>query len=78
MMYEKEIREAVLDTLENRVSSIALCIGKLLEEGYIPNNKKEIQLNWLTILIPAYEHINSFTREQQDNLDRIYNNVIRL
>ena len=78
MMYEEEIREAVLDTLENRVSSIALCIGKFLEEGYIPNNKKEIQLNWLTILIPAYKHINSFTKEQQDNLDRIYNNVIRL
>lgn len=78
MMYEDGIKEAVLDTLENRVSSIALCIGKLLEEGYLPNNKKEVLLSWLTILIPAYEHINSFTEEQQTKLDSIYNKVIRL
>ena len=78
MLYDEEIKEAVLGTLENRVSSIALCIGKLLEEGYLPNNKKEVLLSWLTILIPAYEHINSFTEEQQIKLDSIYNKVIRL
>ena len=78
MMYENGIKEAVLDTLENRVSSIALCIGKLLEEGYLPNNKKEVVLSWCSILIHAYENINSYTEEQQHNIDRIYNNVIRL
>lgn len=78
MLYETQIRDTILDTLDNRVSSIALYIGRLLEEGYIPNNKKEVLLNWLTVLTHAYMNINSFTQEQQTNLDKLYNTLITL
>ena len=78
MMYEEEIKNVILDTLNTRVSSISLCIGKLLEEGYLPNNKKKILLNWLTILIHAYNNIDMFSEDQQHKLDNIYNNLIRL
>ena len=78
MMYEEEIKNVILDSLQNRLSSIALCVGKLLEEGYLPNNKKQVQLSFLSILSSAYTHINSFTKEQQDKLDKLYNNIVRL
>ena len=78
MMYEEEIKNVILDSLQNRLSSIALCVGKLLEEGYLPNNKKQVQLSLLSILSSAYTHINSFSKEQQDKLDKLYNNIVRL
>ena len=78
MLYEENIKSAVLDTLENRVSGIADCIVALIEEGYIPNKVKSVILDWSSILIDAYENIDVLTKEQQDNIDRIYNTVIKL
>ena len=78
MLYEEDMREVILDTLETRVSSISLLIGRLLEEGYVPNSKKLLLLNWFTVVIHAYENINAMTREQQANIDRIYNTLIRM
>lgn len=78
MLYEENIKSAVLDTLENRVSGIADCIVALIEEGYIPNKVKSVILDWSSILIDAYENIDVLTKEQQNNIDRIYNTVIKL
>ena len=78
MLYESDLKEAVLDTLEIRVSSIADCIIALINEGYIPNKNKMTILNWSSILIDAYENIDILSKEQQDAIDRIYNTVIQL
>ena len=78
MLYESSLKQAVLDTLEDRVSSIADCIVVLLNEGYVPNKNKITILDWSSILIDAYENIDVLSKEQQDAIDRIYNTVIQL
>ena len=77
-MYDLEIKNAVLDTLENRVSGIADCIQMLFNEGYIPNKNKITILDWSSILFNAYENIDLFTEQQQINLDNICNKILKL
>lgn len=73
MLYENENeRQEILDTLNNRVSSISLCVVKLLEQGYLPNQKKKCLLSIAPILIDAYYNILLFNERQQANLDKIY------
>lgn len=78
MLYESDLKTAMLDVLENRVSGIADCIVALVDEGYNPNKNKTVIMDWGSILIAAYENIDVFSKEQQDALDRIYNKVIQL
>lgn len=78
MLYDKKLKQAMLDILNTRVSGIASSINALVEDGYIPNKNKQTILNWGIILIHAYENIDVFSKEQQVNLDNIYNKVISL
>ena len=78
MLYEPNLKEAMLDVLENRMSGIADCIQVLFDNGYIPNKNKMTILNWTTILIDAYENVDVLSKEQQDKLDNLYNRVLKL
>ena len=78
MLYEDNLRQTMLDVLENRVSGIADCIQALLAEGYIPNKNKMTILTWSSILIDAYENIDVLSEEQHIRLDNIYNRVLKL
>lgn len=78
MLYDDDLKDVMLGVLENRTSGIANCIEALFSEGYIPNQKKYDILSWSTVLIHAYENIDVLSKEQQDNLDRIYNKVLKL
>lgn len=78
MLYEKNLKQSMLDVLFLRTSSIADCIQALFEEGYSPNKKKKTILSWTSILIDAYENIDVLSKEQQNNLDRIFNTVLKL
>lgn len=78
MLYDEELKQTMLDVLEQRVSGIADSISALAEEGFIPNKNKKTILDWGTILIHAYENIDIFSEEQQRNLDNIYNKVIKM
>jgi hypothetical protein len=78
MLYDENLKQAMLDILEQRVSGIADSINTLVGEGYIPNKNKINVLNWACILIHAYENIDIFSKEQQATLDTIYNTVIKL
>ena len=44
MLYEESLKAAVLDSLEDRRSSTADVIIALIEQGYNPNNKKNVVL----------------------------------
>ena len=73
MLYDnEEERQEILDTLNNRVSSISLCVVNLLHQGYLPNQKKKGLLSIAPILIEAYYNILIFDERQQANLDKIY------
>jgi len=78
MLYEPNLKQAMLDVLEERMSGIADCIVVLLDNGYIPNKNKVTILDWSSILIDAYENVDVLTKEQQNNLDIIYNRVLKL
>ena len=78
MLYEPKLKQAMLDVLENRTSSIADCIIVLFDNGYIPNKNKYTILSWSSILIDAYENVDVLTKEQQNKLDIIYNKVLSL
>lgn len=78
MLYDKELTNAMVGVLENRVPAIATHITALLEQGYIPNKNKTTILNWSSILIHAYENIDVFSKEQQNKLDVLYNKVLKL
>lgn len=78
MLYEPNLKETMLDVLENRMSGIADCIQVLFDNGYIPNKNKMTILNWTAILIDAYENVDVLSVEQHNNLDNIYNRVLKL
>lgn len=78
MLYEPNLKQAMLDVLEERMSGIADCIIVLMDNGYIPNKNKMTILNWSAILIDAYENVDVLDVEQQHNLDNLYNKVLKL
>lgn len=78
MLYDEKLKKVMLDILDERVSGIAGSITDLADKGFIPNRNKINILDWGTILIHAYENIDVFSKEQQDNLDAIYNKVIKM
>ena len=78
MLYEPDLKDTMLDILNDRLSGIADCITVLFDQGYIPNKNKYTILNWSSILIDAYENVDVLTKEQQNKLDVIYNKVLSL
>lgn len=78
MLYDNDLKQIMLDVLQDRVSSIADCIVVLLDNGYVPNKNKTTILDWSSILIHAYENIDVLSKEQQNSLDNIYNSVLKL
>lgn len=77
-MYDDDLKNTILDTLENRVSSIAGHIVSLFKEGYTPNKNKIIIIDWGSILISAYETIDILDSNQQAKLDNIFNKIMKL
>lgn len=78
MMYEPYLKQVILDTLENKVSSIATCITLLVNEGYLPNKSKSNVFNACLVLIDCYENVDILTKEQQDMLDVICNKILKM
>jgi hypothetical protein len=78
MLYDAEKKQDMLDTLENRVSSIVdVCIA-LINEGYIPNKNKTVKLSWSAILIDAFNNIDVLSAEQHNELEELYSKVMSL
>ena len=78
MLYDAEKKQDMLDTLNNRVSSIVDVCVSLVQEGYIPNKNKYNKLAWSTIMIDAFENIDVLSVEQHNNLEELYNKVMML
>lgn len=78
MLYKSPLNTAMLDVLENRMSGIADCIIALNEQGYVPNKIKYFILNASFALFNVFENIDLFNERQINNLNNIYNRVIKL
>ena len=78
MLYDAEKKQDMLDTLENRVSSIVDVCVALINEGYIPNKNKYNKLSWSMIMIDAFNNIDVLSVEQHNKLETLYNKVMTL
>ena len=74
-MYDDVIRKSILDDLEGKVISIINTSIALASQGYLVNKSKYIRLDWSSILLHAFENIDIFSKEQQNNIERLYNKV---
>ena len=78
MLYDLEKKQQMLDTLNNRVSSIVDVCVALVNEGYALNKNKLNKLSWSMIMIDAFENIDVLSVEQHNNLEILYNKVMTL
>lgn len=78
MLYDADKKQEMLDTLNNRVSSIVDVCVTLVNEGYNLNKSKLTKLSWTTIMIDAFENIDVLSVEQHTNLEELYNKVMML
>ena len=78
MLYDVEKKQMMLDTLQDRVSSVVDVCVALTNEGYIPNKNKFNKLSWTAIMIDAFENIEVLSVEQHNALETLYNKVMVL
>ena len=78
MLYNAENKQAMLDTLNARVSSIVDVCVALVNEGYNLNKNKLNKLSWSCIMIDAIENIDVLSVEQHNNIERLYNKIMML
>ena len=74
-MYNDAIKKNILDDLESKAMSIVNTSIALASQGYLVNKSKYIRLDWSSILLHAFENIDIFSKEQQNNIERLYNKV---
>lgn len=75
MSYNVKLKDTIVSTLENRVLTIVDSIIKLTSEGYKINNNKIVNFNVSLLLINAFENIEVFNENQQENLEMIFNKI---
>ena len=78
MLYNAEKQQNMLDTLNNRVSSIVDVCVALVNEGYNLNKSKLNKLSWTTIMIDAFDNIDVLSVKQHNKLETLYNKVMTL
>ena len=78
MLYDADKKQEVLDTLNNRVSSIVDVCVALVSEGYLLNKNKTTKLSWSMIMIDAFDNIDVLSVEQHTDLEELYNKVMML
>lgn len=74
-MYDDKINKSIIDNLESKALSIVNTSVALASQGYLINKSKVIRLNWSAILLHAFENIDILNKEQQHNLETLYNKV---
>ena len=74
-MYNDIIKKNILDDLESKAMSIVNTSIALASQGYLVNKSKYIRLDWSSLLLHAFENIDIFSKEQQNNIERLYNKV---
>ena len=77
-MYDDVICDSIIDNLENKTVNIVDTAIMLADKGYLINKKKYVQLEWASLLISAFENIHILNKEQQGNVERIYNKLFNI
>lgn len=75
-MYNDEIRYSIIDSLESKAIDIVNMTVVLASKGYLVNKSKHIKLDWVSLLLAAFENINILSEEQQHNIELLYNKIL--
>lgn len=74
-MYDNDIRETIINDLENKSISLSNTTIALSSQGYIINKSKQIKLDWTSIILHAFKNINIFNDEQKHKVELLYNKL---
>lgn len=74
-MYDDAIKDIAINNLEQKAIGIVNTAIALAAQGYIVNRRKQIKLEWSSILLHAYENIDVLTPEQQKSIEVLYNKI---
>ena len=76
MIYNEALKNKLVGTLKDRVSTLSSSTIAILEAGYERPSDGPNLLSWCSILIDAYQNIDIMSEEQHASIDNIYNKVI--
>lgn len=74
-MYDDAIKDIAINNLEQKAIGIVNTTIALAAQGYVVNRRKQIKLEWSSILLHAYENIDVLTPEQQQSIEVLYNKI---
>ena len=74
-MYDDGLKDIAINNLEQKAIGIVNTTIALAAQGYIVNRRKQIKLEWSSILLHAYENIDVLTPEQQKSIEVLYNKI---
>lgn len=74
-MYDDKIANNIIDNLESKTISIVNTSLVLASQGYLINKSKYIRLDWSSVLLHAFENIHILNKEQQHNIELLYNKL---
>ena len=74
-MYDEAIKDIAINNLEQKAIGIVNTAIALNAQGYIVNRRKQIKLEWSSILLHAFENIDVLTPNQQQNIEVLYNKI---
>lgn len=74
-MYDDAIKDIAINNLEQKAIGIVNTTIALAAQGYVVNRRKQIKLEWSSILLHAYENIDILTPEQQQSIEVLYNKI---
>ena len=74
-MYDEAIKTIAISNLEQKTIAVSNTTVALSAQAYIVNKNKRIKQEWSSILLHAFENIDIFSKEQQNNIERLYNKV---
>lgn len=74
-MYDDAIKNIAINNLEQKAIGIVNTTIALAVQGYVVNRRKQIKLEWSSILLHAYENIDVLTPEQQQSIEVLYNKI---
>lgn len=74
-MYDETLKDIAIRNLEQKAIGIVQTTVALAAQGYIVNRRKQIKLEWSSIILHAFENIDILTQEQQQNIEVLYNKI---
>lgn len=75
-MYNNDLKNTIIENLEQKEVTICKTVASLSAQGFVVNKSKYNKIKFCSILIHLFENINVFTKEEQKEIESMYNKFI--